>query len=144
MLKLAALALAAMSTAAIAQQPTTVADFLARTNALRAKGAEAATSPDMQSLKNEMASVIAGYRADLAAQRQAGEPPHSCPPPRGQTGLTSTDLIREFNAIPPGDRGVSVKDAFYAIMKTRYPCKSAATADPIRSGRAAAAGSGRP
>ncbi|MGK6318479.1 hypothetical protein [Sphingomonas sp. DT-204] len=109
---------------AVAQQlPMTVADFIARTNALRTMGAAAAQSPELQQLKAEIAGVIAAYRADLAAARQAGQPPHSCPPPRGHTGMTSTDLIREFNAIPPADRGIGVRDAFYAIMKKRYPCK---------------------
>lgn len=120
----AALALAVAGVPATAQQqPMTVADFIARTNALRAMGAAAAESPELQQLKAEIAGVIAAYRADLAAASRAGEPPHSCPPPRGRTGLTSTDLIREFNAIPPADRGISVKDAFYAIMKKRYPCE---------------------
>ncbi|UIJ45364.1 hypothetical protein LZK98_20370 [Sphingomonas cannabina] len=108
--------------ATVQQPPMTVADFIARTNALRAMGAAAAESPELQQLKAEIAGVIAAYRADLAAASRAGEPPHSCPPPRGRTGLTSTDLIREFNAIPPADRGISVRDAFYAIMKKRYPC----------------------
>lgn len=126
-MRLAGVALALVASAvpaAVAQQPPmTVADFIARTNALRAMGAAAAESPELQQLKAEIAAVIAAYRADLTAASRAGEPPHSCPPPRGRTGMTSTDLIREFNAIPPADRGISVKDAFYVIMKKRYPCK---------------------
>jgi hypothetical protein len=117
--------LAAMTAPAIAAEPMTVADFLAKTNTLRSKGLLAIGSPDIQLLKDEVTSATVAYRADLAAQRAAGQPPHSCPPPRGQVPLTSTDLIAEFNAIPPAERTVGVKAAFYAMMKKRYPCKAA-------------------
>lgn len=117
----AGFALALMLPAA-AQAQTTVAEFLAKTAALRTGGVAALDSPEIMRLRAEMKAVTEGYRAELARQHAAGEPPHSCPPPRGQARLGSNDLIREFNAIPPAERGMSIKDGFYAMMRKLYPC----------------------
>jgi hypothetical protein len=115
-----ALALALPATAQA--QSTTVAEFLAKTEMLRTGGAAALQSPDIVHLRTEMKAVTEGYRADLARQRTAGEPPHSCPPPRGQAKLGSNDLIREFRGIPVAQRGINIRDAFYAMMLKLYPC----------------------
>ena len=104
-------------------QAMTVAEFLAKAHALQAKGVLAAFSSDIGLLKNEMAGVSTAYRADLAAQRAAGAKPHSCPPPKGQVSMTSTDLIAEIEKIPAPQRGMSMKAAFYGIMQRRYPCR---------------------
>ena len=67
--------------------------------------------------------VADAYRADLTAARQAGRTPHSCPPPKGKASFGAKEVMAEFNAIPPARRNMSVKTAFYAMMKKRYPCK---------------------
>lgn len=108
--------------AAAQAQSTTVAEFLAKTEMLRTGGAAALQSPDIVHLRTEMKAVTEGYRADIARQRTAGTPPHSCPPPRGQAKLGSNDLIREFRGIPVAERGMSIRDAFYAMMLKLYPC----------------------
>lgn len=107
---------------AASAQAMTVRDFLAHASALQAKGAAAAGTPEYQQLKDEVARATHAYRAELAAEAEAGAPPHSCPPPRGQFRLTSKDLFADFRAIPPEQRDVSVQAAFYAFMKRRYPC----------------------
>ncbi|RHW16891.1 hypothetical protein D1610_13705 [Sphingomonas gilva] len=104
----------------------TVAEFLAKAQVVRAKGAQAAESPEYKELQRYVAGVTAAYRADLARQQAAGAPPHSCPPPRGRAGLTSTDLLRTMRALPPHERGISVRQAFDAMMLERYPCGEAA------------------
>ncbi len=117
------LAVAILSFAATSASAMTVAEFLAKANALKAKGMMAAFSSDIGLLKSEMAAVTASYRADLELARAAGRKPHSCPPPRGQTRMTSTDLLAELAKIPPARRGMSMKAAFYGIMARRYPCR---------------------
>lgn len=119
---LAGLALVVPATPALAQAMT-VAEFLAKAELLRKGGAAALELPDIRALREETIAVMRDYRVDIARQREAGETPHSCPPPRGGTGLGSNEVIRAFNAIPPDQRGMSVKDAFYAMMLKRYPCE---------------------
>lgn len=113
-------ALFALPTAA---QAMTVAQFLTKVNALKAKGIFAMGSPDIKLLTNEMKGVAEAYRADIQGARAAGRTPHSCPPPKGQAKLSSKDIMAEFEAIPPAQRGISTKAAFYAMMKKRYPCR---------------------
>jgi hypothetical protein len=107
----------------VSAQAMTVAEFLAKANALKAKGFMALGSPDIKLLKGEMEGVANAYRADIVAARQAGRTPHSCPPPKGKAKIGSKELMAEFESIPAAQRGMSVKSAFYAMMKKRYPCK---------------------
>lgn len=102
-----------------------VADFLAKAERLKARGFLAIGSPDLKLLMTEMKAVGAAYRADTTGARAAGRTPHSCPPPKGskQARLGSEAFLTELRAIPPADRErTSMKDAFYAIMKRRFPC----------------------
>lgn len=100
---------------------TSVADFLERAQAVSELGDAAAESPELAAMKTEIRTITLAYRAHLAAQARAGQPPHSCPPPR--SGLTSSNLMAELNAVPPEKRqATSVRQAFYTMMKKRYPC----------------------
>jgi hypothetical protein len=104
-------------------QAMSVAEFLAKANALKARGFLAIGSPDIKLLKSEMEGVANAYRADIRSARAAGRTPHSCPPPKGKAKIGSKELMAEFEAIPAAQRGMSVKSAFYAMMKKRFPCK---------------------
>lgn len=117
------LAAAALSFVATSASAMTVAEFLAKANALKARGMMAAFSSDIGLLKSEMAGIATAYRADLESARVAGRKPHSCPPPKGQTKMTSTELLAELEKIPAAKRGISMKVAFYGIMARRYPCR---------------------
>lgn len=117
------LALATVPATPAPAQGMTVAEFLAKAEILRKGGAAALQSPEITLLRDETTAAMRDYRADIARQREGGEAPHSCPPPRGGTGLGSNEVIRAFSAIPPDQRGTSVKDAFYAMMLKRYPCE---------------------
>lgn len=101
----------------------TVADFLAKVTALKAKGPIAMLSADIGLLKQEIDTASAAYHADLAAAAAAGKRPRSCPPPKGQVKMGSDELIAEFERIPPAKRNVSVSAAFAAMMHRRYPCR---------------------
>ncbi len=104
-------------------QAMSVAEFLAKASALKAKGFLAIGSPDIKLLRSEVESAANAYRADIQAARAAGRPPHSCPPPKGKAKIGSKEVMADFEAIPVAQRGMSVKSAFYAMMKRRFPCR---------------------
>lgn len=113
----------ALLCAALPAQAMTVAEFLAKAHALQARGVFAMGSPDIKLLTDEMDGIRSAYRADLARAAAAHRPPHSCPPPVGQSKMSSTEFIAELERIPAAQRGISMRTAFYAIMKRRYPCR---------------------
>ena len=119
---LLAATLIALSPVAASAQSMTVDQFLTRANALKAKGVMALGSSDLKLLRNHMMAIAEDYRRDIEAARTSGKSPHSCPPPNGKTRLGSSELLAEFERIPPSRRGVSTKAAFYDMMKRRYPC----------------------
>ncbi len=109
----------------VAAHAMSVAEFLAKTDALKAKGPLALASPDLALLRDEVAVASDAYRAGLAKEVAAGRKPSSCPPPKGTAKVTSDDIIAAFRAIPAGQRAkTSTKVAFAAFMTKRYPCKA--------------------
>ncbi|MDF7777785.1 hypothetical protein P1X14_21195 [Sphingomonas sp. AOB5] len=108
--------------AAVPANAMTVAEFLGKVHALKARGILALGSPDIQLLRDEVARIRTAYRADLAAAQKAGRKPHSCPPPASQA-MSQDEFIAELEKIPVSQRGISMRTAFYAIMKRRYPCR---------------------
>lgn len=116
--------MAGLAFATSSAQAMTVAEFLAKADALKAKGLLAMGSSDAKLLGAEMRAIGAAYRADLDGAKKAGRVPHSCPPPQGKARLDARGLVGELRAIPVArQRTTSMKSAFYAMMKTRYPCR---------------------
>lgn len=108
----------------VAAQAMSVAEFLAKTDALKAQGLLAMASPDIGLLRDDIAVASDAYRAGLAKQVAAGRKPSSCPPPKGTAKISSDDIIAAFRAIPAGRRAqMSTKAAFANFMTKRYPCK---------------------
>lgn len=106
-----------------AAQAMSVAEWLAKADALKAKGIFAVGSPDIALLGDEVKAAGAAYRAGLAKQVAAGKKPSSCPPPVGQVKISSDDIIKEFKAIPVARQKQSVAQAWATMMTRRYPCK---------------------
>lgn len=119
------LSLGAMLVVPVAANAMSVSDFLAKADALKARGFLAIGSPDIALLKGEVAAASKQYRDGLAAEIAAGRKPSSCPPPKGTAKISSDDLLASFRAIPPAQRRASVAAAFAAMMKKRYPCPNA-------------------
>ncbi len=98
-----------------------VATFLAKADALKAKGVMAMMSSDIGLLQAEVKGAMTQYRADLAAAKTAGRPSHSCPPEKA--AINSDVLIAHFQTVPiPQRPKTSVKTSVYGLMKKRYPC----------------------
>ncbi|HEV2747253.1 MAG TPA: hypothetical protein VGW34_08145 [Allosphingosinicella sp.] len=117
--RLAAAALAVLALPAAAQA-TTVAEFLARAEALEKKGAMALFAKDYKALQAELQAAGKALRAEQKAARAAGRAPATCMP--AKAGVKSTELLAYFRAIPPARRGASVKDGLAGLMRRKYPC----------------------
>ena len=102
----------------------TVAEFLAKAKSLEEKGMAAMLSSDIGLLRTEVQTAGAAYRADVAKARAQGRTDMGCPPMQGKFGIKSNEIIAEFGAIPPAQRSTTtVRSAFGAMMKKRFPCR---------------------
>jgi cytochrome c553 len=120
---LAALALAALPGALLAAPgDMNVATFLAKADALRAKGPAALFSSDVGLLRAEGTAAGEAYRARLARERAAGKP-SSCPPKGTKVG--QNELLAHLRAYPAGTRpSVTMKQAMADYFIKKYPCGS--------------------
>jgi hypothetical protein len=115
----AAIALAAPVLAAPGDM--SVAAFLGKADALKAKGAAALFSSDIKVLRSEGQAAGEAYRARLNAERTAGKP-SSCPP-KG-TKVNSDKLIAFLRTYPEAVRPrVSMKQAMADYFIRTYPCR---------------------
>jgi hypothetical protein len=98
-----------------------VATFLAKADALKAKGMMAMMSSDIGLLKDEMKVATTAYRAQLVGDKAAKRPAHSCPPEKAQ--MNSDELMTYFRTIPATQQPrTSVKAGFFGMMKKKFPC----------------------
>ena len=107
---------------AVQAQNMPVSQFLAKAEALKKKGPLALFSGDMKVLKGEINESAKAYGTDVRAARKAGKLTHSCPPQGTTLSMNSDELLGYFNSIPPAQRGMTVKAAFYNLMKKKFPC----------------------
>jgi len=98
-----------------------VATFLAKADALKAKGATALFSSDFSLLQSEGKAAGEAYRARLNAERAAGRP-SSCPP-KG-TKVSSDKLLAFLRTYPePARPRVTMKQAMADYFIRHYPCR---------------------
>ncbi|MCW1382305.1 hypothetical protein OLX02_05675 [Novosphingobium sp. KCTC 2891] len=97
-----------------------IAAFLAKAEALRAKGPFALMSGDYKLLKEEVTGAAQVYRARLRGEQAAGRP-SSCPPARAPFG--SDDVMAQMRSYPVAQRGqLTVGTAVADLFRARYPC----------------------
>ena len=97
-----------------------VATFLAKADALKAKGPAALFSSDLKLLKSEGEAAGADYRARLNAERAAGRP-SSCPPKGAK--VSSDKLLSFLRSYPEHVRPrTSMKQAMGDFFARTYPC----------------------
>ncbi|MFM2100598.1 MAG: hypothetical protein RLZZ366_2137 [Pseudomonadota bacterium] len=120
-LRHAAVALIALSVCSVAHAEMSVSTFLAKADALKAKGMMAMLSSDVGLLKTEMQTAVQSFKADDALAKQAGKPSVACVP--AKTKLDSEEIIGFFRTIPaPQAPRISVKTGLSAMLAKRYPC----------------------
>ncbi len=117
----AGLAMGLATTALAAPGDMTAATFLAKADALQAKGAMALFSSDIGMLKAEGMAGGQAYRARLAQERAVGHP-SSCPPPG--TRVDSTRLLGFLRAYSPAERQrKSMREAMAELFVKSWPCR---------------------
>lgn len=98
-----------------------VANFLAKADALKARGATALFSSDIKLLRTEGQAAGAAYRARLDAERKAGKP-SSCPP-KG-TRVNSDQLLAFLRTYPESARTrITMRTALADYFIRTYPCR---------------------
>jgi hypothetical protein len=114
-------AMVALAAPAMASGDMSVATFLSKVDALKAKGLGALGSPDIKLLRAEGEAAGASYRARLEGDKKAGKPPHSCPPKKA--AMNSDQFISHLRTYPVAVRPkTTIKTAMFDLMKKRYPC----------------------
>ena len=113
--------------AGAAQAPSlSVADVLAKSDALEKKGMLAMFSSDLGQIKAEANRDIQAFAATLQAANKAHRPLPACPPQdaNGWKFTFNTDEVLKFyRSIPPQQRGMSSVQGFAQYMKVKYPCR---------------------
>lgn len=98
-----------------------VATFLAKADALQAKGVGALLSSDFKLLQSEGKAAGAAYRARLKTEGAQGHP-SSCPP--AEARVNSNQLLAHLRSYAPAVRaGTSLKTAMADYFIKTWPCR---------------------
>jgi hypothetical protein len=98
-----------------------VATFLAKVNALKAKGMAALFSSDVKLLREEATAAGLAYRARLDKERTAGKP-SSCPPK--PTKVSQDMWLGHLNSYPAAQRGqINLHRAMADMFAKTWPCR---------------------
>jgi hypothetical protein len=93
-------------------------EFLAKADALKAKGMMAIFSSDLGVLKAEFTADAQAWRAQVTP---AGRPPNACPP--AAVRMSDEEIYALVAAVPPAQRATtSTRDAVIAGLNRRFPC----------------------
>lgn len=115
------LALLAASPALAAAGDMSVATFLAKADALKAKGLMALFSSDMKVLQQEGQAAGMAYKAQLDAERAQGRP-SSCPPK--DVKISSDQVLNHLRTYPAAQRpAVTMRAAIGDMFKRTWPCR---------------------
>lgn len=109
------LALIAALTLAGQASAMTAAEFLAKADALKAKGMMAMFSSDLGLIKTE-------FNDDAKAWRAQAHRPNACPPEK--ISLNSDAILALVAAVPPQQRTTtSARAAIIEGLNRKYPCR---------------------
>ena len=97
-----------------------VATFIAKGEALKAKGMLAMFSGDLRVVREEAKQASRLYQLDKQARAKAGLPPNSCPPPGAKLG--AMEFFDELKKIPVAERGMPMKDGMAWVSRRKFPC----------------------
>ena len=100
-----------------------VNDFIAKADALEAKGMMAMFSGDLKTLTAAIKSDANALKAEREAAKAANRTPAYCPP--GPVKMGSKEIFQAMRAVPPQDRPrTDTRDVLRAHLAKQYPCSS--------------------
>lgn len=108
-----------------AEPPLTLGQFLALWDTGRQAGVMARMSPEARTAARALRDGARRYRARVEADKAAGRPPQSCPPPRGSAQLRSDDVIPKLEALPASDHAKPFETVLIPLLDSLYPCPAA-------------------
>lgn len=121
MRRLTLLALLLAAPAAANTGEMSVAAFLSKADALKAKGLMALGSPDIKLLRAEGQAAGMAYGVRLQQERASGKP-SSCPPKGARP--SSNDVLDHLRTYPATKRpSTSMKAAMADYFIKNYPCR---------------------
>jgi hypothetical protein len=116
-----AIALGCAGTAQASSGNMTVAEFLTKAYALKARGLAAMFSADYRLLRTEAEAAARGYGLRLAAERSSGRP-SSCPPK--SVHADSNRVISWLETYPTAERGrIDLHQAVADYYQRTWPCR---------------------
>ena len=116
--------LAAM--ALFASPALSVADVIAKSDALEKKGMLAIFSSDVGEIKAEAKRDIDAFAVTLQTAHKAHRPLPACPPEDAsgwKFTFNSEEVLKYYRSIPPQRRGMSSVEGFAEFMRIKYPCR---------------------
>lgn len=100
----------------------TVAEFMAKVSALKAKGPMALFSSDIGVLKREGMAAGQSIRDEQDAAAAAGRPAQTCVPKGSKIG--QNELLDYFGKIPPAQQQrLTVKQGMVGLLRQKWPCR---------------------
>lgn len=121
MRRLAGAVLAAAALTAAPACAMDVATFIAKGEALKARGVLAMFSSDLKVVRAEAREASRLYQADKEARAKAGLPPISCPPEGAKLG--AMEFFDELKKMPVAERGMPMKDGMAWVSRRKFPCR---------------------
>lgn len=98
-----------------------VATFLAKADALKAKGPLALFSGDYKLLMGVVKGDAQALKGERDAAKAANRKPAYCPP--GPVELSSNDILAAMRAVPAAERTqTDSRAALRTLLARRYPC----------------------
>ncbi len=104
-------------------QAMSAAEFLKRAAQIEKVGmAGLLFSRDARRLGKEIGGAAEALRAEQDAARKAGRSPPACLPPKGKAKVDARELLAYLRSLPPADRDMSFRAAFFRYGARKYPC----------------------
>jgi hypothetical protein len=98
------------------------AEFVKRAGQVEKAGMAGLLSSDARRLRKEIGLAAEGLRDEQDVAEKAGRAPPACLPPKGKAKVDARELVAFLRGLPPADRNLSFRAAFFRYGARKYPC----------------------
>lgn len=114
---------AVLASPAVAQQPITNCEFVARAEPMLKKSmASLMFSSEAKKLMRALDTAAKAARAKQEDDRAAGRKSAMCLPPQGKAKIDARQLIDYLKSLPPAEQSRSLDEGFASYAARKYPC----------------------